>query len=238
MKSRLPRLQSYLKNPSQGFTMIELLIVMMLIGALATIFVASYPASQSRSRDTIRRNDLRQYEIALRQFASRNRGFFPSWTTATLMSSSSFCTGLGLTGTTCAADPRNGQSVCGGQTCGYYYISNGTNGTPNATKYVLWSRLEQNDLGASWTLCSNGQTGYSTSGGGAGADCPITAAYPTGGPTGGPTGAASPTPTGVSATSAPSPTSAGVPTATPTSGGPMPPTSTPRNSPTPTTSPF
>lgn len=144
--------------------MIELIIVMALIGGLTVFFLNSYPASQRRARDTARRNDLKQYQVAVERYANRNTGFYPSRTTSTQANTAAFCvTDLGYSAVTdCPGDPKDGTTACSGVTCRYYYISNGTgSGTPTGTEYVIWGALEQ-PLSSSnryFVVCSNGKSG-------------------------------------------------------------------------------
>ena len=44
------------KRSWAGFTFIELMVVVAIIGILSTMFVTQYPAVQRRARDTERRN--------------------------------------------------------------------------------------------------------------------------------------------------------------------------------------
>src|SRR5665648_119254 len=60
----------YIRN--SGFTIVELLIVIVVIGILATITVVAYNGIQSRARDTVRKNDLAQLSKALKLYAVDN----------------------------------------------------------------------------------------------------------------------------------------------------------------------
>lgn len=52
----------------KGFTLVELLVVMAIIGILAAIIMGGFRSSQRRSRDAIRKSDLRQVGQALELF--------------------------------------------------------------------------------------------------------------------------------------------------------------------------
>lgn len=52
----------------RGFTIIELLVVMVVIGILATIMIVSYTGIQQRSRDSRRDSDITQIKIALEKY--------------------------------------------------------------------------------------------------------------------------------------------------------------------------
>lgn len=51
-----------------GFTIIELLVTIVVIGILATIMIVSYTGIQQRSRDSRRASDITQLKIALEKY--------------------------------------------------------------------------------------------------------------------------------------------------------------------------
>jgi prepilin-type N-terminal cleavage/methylation domain-containing protein len=166
MKSTLSNLKSSkslnIKSYS-GFTMVELLMVMGIIGVLAGFVLVSYPAAQKRARDANRKSDIKQYQTAMEVFANKHDGFYPDFITATDPASNAICvTKLGFTASQCPSDIKDAESVCdGGAVCGYKYISNGTGAgaDDNATEYVIWGALEQPDSNTFWGVCSTGQSG-------------------------------------------------------------------------------
>lgn len=161
-----------LKLNHAGFTLIELLMVIAIIGGLAAIFITTFPASQRRSRDTLRRNDLRQYQSALEVYANRNNGFYPSRTTS-VQADTTLCNDLGLNN--CAADPEDGNNNCTSGICRYFYRSNGTCAAGNAcaTNYFLYDRLEQPETVTRpfWFACSDGRVGQRDTVPGSGVSC-------------------------------------------------------------------
>lgn len=60
---------------SLAFTLIELLVVVSIIGLLATLVTANLNAARSRSRDTVRKADLKNLQTALRLYYNDNGGY-------------------------------------------------------------------------------------------------------------------------------------------------------------------
>src|SRR4030065_771186 len=88
----------YKQHPffSNGFTFLEVLIVMAIIGILSTFFIGNFVKPQKAARDTKRKSDIKQYQTALERQANANSGFYES-RTATVQASTPLCTDLGLT---------------------------------------------------------------------------------------------------------------------------------------------
>lgn len=144
------------KEINKGFTMIELLVVVSIIGLLAALALVSFTASQRQARDSARKSDLRQYSTALEGFGNKNNGLYPAYAVASgaqASLSSGLCGDLGLE--TCPEDPKNSNDT----SVYYRYQSDGAtaDGSATATDYVLWSALENST--DYWVVCSNGQVG-------------------------------------------------------------------------------
>lgn len=56
----------------KGFTIVELLIVIVVIGILAAITIVAFNGIQSRARDNVRKQDLAQLSKALKLYATDN----------------------------------------------------------------------------------------------------------------------------------------------------------------------
>jgi len=141
-----------------GFTLLELLLVVSIIGIMAGFFMTTYPSSQKRARDTQRMSDLKQYQIALEAYANANSGFYPDpplGETWDLDDSdpSNLCPQL-LEGTFAASCPRDPNK---GTSCREYrYWDGGTNGLG----YALFVQCAlENDPTTTFAVCSNGNSG-------------------------------------------------------------------------------
>lgn len=61
----------------KGFTVVELLVVIVIIGILAAITIVSYTSIQQRSRDETRTSNIRDVQKALEKYRVDN-GMYPS----------------------------------------------------------------------------------------------------------------------------------------------------------------
>lgn len=140
------------KNLVWGFTMIELLVVVSIIGVLAALVMVSFTGSQKQAKDSQRKSDLRQYSTSIEAFANKNGGLYPSRTIATA-AADGLCTDLDLT--SCPDDPKYTANQTHSR---YQYISDGSgSGTADGTEYVLWAELE--NVTQYWVVCSIGKIG-------------------------------------------------------------------------------
>ena len=67
-----------LNKQKEGFTIIEVLIVLAIAGLIMLIVFLAVPALQRNSRNTRRRNDVATYLGAINEFISNNNGALPS----------------------------------------------------------------------------------------------------------------------------------------------------------------
>lgn len=71
-------------NKIKGFTLIELMVVIAIIGIMASIGAVTFAGAQSKGRDAKRKADLDDLKKALQLYYTDNQVFPPSatWTTA------------------------------------------------------------------------------------------------------------------------------------------------------------
>ncbi len=60
---------------NQGFTIVELLIVVVVIGILAAIVTAAYTGIQTTARDSVRKNDIKSLSKAIEAFYAVNGNY-------------------------------------------------------------------------------------------------------------------------------------------------------------------
>lgn len=68
-----------LKNKNRGFTIVELLIVIVVIGILALLVITTYSGIQAKARNSKRQTDVASLQTQLEAFFSQN-GYYPSLT--------------------------------------------------------------------------------------------------------------------------------------------------------------
>jgi len=71
----MPNLKNNILTPKTGFTIIELLIVMGILGVLATFFISGYTGVQRKARDANRKSDLKQIANAMELYFNDYRAY-------------------------------------------------------------------------------------------------------------------------------------------------------------------
>jgi len=66
-----------LKKSNKGFTIVELLIVIVVIGILALLVITTYSGIQQKARNAKRTSDLKSLQTHIEAFFSQN-GYYPS----------------------------------------------------------------------------------------------------------------------------------------------------------------
>ena len=118
-----------LKNKSKGFTIVELLIVIVVIGILATLVLVTFTGIQQKARDSKRKTDLGAVQAALETYYSSNNTY-P--TLAHLQSSSWLSSNLKGFDAAALQDPKGASnSTVGSSTSAtqYGYVVTAADGT-------------------------------------------------------------------------------------------------------------
>jgi len=124
--------------------MIELLVTISIVAALASLVLVSFTGTQKRARDSRRKSDLEQYMISLGTYSGTD-GLYP--VVSGTVDLTSLCPTLGVSA--CPDDPKAPSQR-------YLYQSDVT-----GTRFVVWAPLE--DTSENWVVCSNGLVGTSAS---------------------------------------------------------------------------
>lgn len=128
-----------LKNKSKGFTIVELLIVIVVIGILATLVIVTFTGIQQKARDSKRKTDLSAIQAALESYYSSNNTY-P--TLAHLQDSSWISTNMKGFDTKALQDPKGSS----GSTIG---------GTSSATQYGYVVTAGDTSTFSTPTTCSD-----------------------------------------------------------------------------------
>ena len=82
----LNKLRTRLQNEDEGFTLIELMVVVLIIAILIAIAIPTFLGAQDRARDRGAQSDLRNAITAAKTIATDDAGKFTNVTAATLKS--------------------------------------------------------------------------------------------------------------------------------------------------------
>lgn len=136
-----------LKKNKRGFTIVELLIVIVVIGILALLVITTYSGITQKARDAERKTDINALQSQLEAYYATNNKY-P--TLANFNDSTWRSTNLKGLDSAALADPKNpgSQQVCASVSAGCYaYVvtpANCDNSTNDCTTYTLTATLETN----------------------------------------------------------------------------------------------
>ncbi len=121
-------------NKSKGFTIVELLIVIVVIGILATLVIVTFAGIQKKARDSKRQTDITAVQAHVTSFYAQY-GYYPTLADLQLVSfGNSYLKGLDPSAFN---DPKGSQTGINiGATASatqYSYVAVGTSGCVNTT---------------------------------------------------------------------------------------------------------
>jgi len=113
-----------------GYTLVEMVVVIGIMGVLTAIIYSSFDASKVQSRDQKRVSDISAIQIALEQYFQKN-GIYPE--TLNGLVSAKFMSSI-------PTDPITSLDYSGN----YFPLTKKENST-NCISYQLWTRFEKNN---------------------------------------------------------------------------------------------
>jgi len=138
------------QKSSDGFTIIELLVVMVIIGVLAGLVIITFTGMQQRARDTERQTDIRALSSQLEAFWTQ-KGYYPSLADMNDRAAGGFVdTNFQGLSVNAFKDPRGGSSALAATNSANTYAYTVTNSSDTSceassitcSKYVLGASLE------------------------------------------------------------------------------------------------
>lgn len=137
-------------NHRKGFTLVELLVVITIIGILIALALPAYDKVKKRAKELEVANNIHKIDMALTTFSTNNNGWYPG--VAYDLNAQYDCTGIGATQRSYTCPQGGVASAAGVLGTRMDYMLNPNDGPfmvapPNTPDYSRWDRLYQdNDL--------------------------------------------------------------------------------------------
>lgn len=135
---------------SEGFTIVELLVVLAIIGLLLAVVMASFSAAKAKGRDVERETEIQRLAVELRVFAEKH-GRYPAVADGSCDAETSFTANGCLSVlvdegflTSLPEDPLDESYTGNPESDHLYFYDNECDGGVSDTQYRLWANGERN----------------------------------------------------------------------------------------------
>jgi prepilin-type N-terminal cleavage/methylation domain-containing protein len=126
-----------IKKRSSGFTIVELLIVIVVIGILAALVIVQFSNVQARARDAERKSDIRALQSKVAEYYALN-GYYPTALSVITSLPADACKAPGGTGT-CAAPDYTYKTFKTGTAVATTSTTDCDNTTNNCVSYIIYT---------------------------------------------------------------------------------------------------
>jgi prepilin-type N-terminal cleavage/methylation domain-containing protein len=139
-------------NRQRGFTIVELLIVIVVIGILAALVIVQFTNVQARARDAERKSDIRALESKVAEYYALN-GNYPLTLSAVANLPGDACKAPGGSGT-CATPDYGYHAYKAGTTPAVATATDCDNSANPCTQYILYADTSVNTHSAMETVAN------------------------------------------------------------------------------------
>jgi prepilin-type N-terminal cleavage/methylation domain-containing protein len=128
---------SKIRNNSKGFTIVELLIVIVVIGILAALVIVQFTNVQARARDAERKSDIRALQSKVAEYYALN-GYYPTALSQISNLPADACKAPGGSGT-CASPDYTYKAFKTGTAVATTSTTDCDNTTNNCVSYIIYT---------------------------------------------------------------------------------------------------